>query len=310
MDSTNEPHTIYVLLGGNSREREISLQSGETVGRSLRNSGYDVILVDPSKIDLNNVKWRANAIAFIMLHGEFGEDGQIQAQLETLGIPYTGSDVNTSLLAFHKAASKELFSNAGLKTPEWRLLNSNASREEVNAAAKALQSSLVVKPESQGSSLGVSVIKHPNQLWDAFNDAKQLDEKVLIETAITGEEWTVALIDDQPLPSIRISSGNQFFDYSAKYTDNQTEYHIASVTESKTAQTVTNVSLQACRVLKTSGLCRVDLMVDQHGVAWLLEVNTIPGMTDHSLVPKAASHLAWTMNDLCERILFSALADR
>ncbi len=310
MTSNDEPRSIYVLLGGNSREREISLQSGEAVSRSLQESGHDVTLIDPAKVDLNEVNWEVNPIAVIMLHGEFGEDGQVQAQLESMGITYTGCNANSSRLAFHKAAAKELFSKASLNTPAWQLLNANASPEEVISAANILQGPVVIKPESQGSSLGVSVIEHQDQLWNAFNEAKQFDEKILIETAIFGEDWTVAVIDDQPLPAIRISSENQFFDYSAKYIDHQTEYHIASTAESKTAQVVTDLSLQACRVLGTSGLCRVDLMVDQHGVAWLLEVNTIPGMTDHSLVPKAASYLGWTMNNLCEQILFSALADR
>ena len=308
MNSADESRSIYILLGGNSREREISLQSGRTVARALQESGYDVTLIDPWKINLNEVNWKANSVAVIMLHGEFGEDGEVQAQLDALGITYTGSDAKASRLAFHKAAAKELFSKAGLKTPAWQLLNADASQTEVIATGNSLNGPVIVKPESQGSSLGVSVIKHQDQLWSAFNAAKQLDENILVETAIVGEEWTVAVIDNQPLPAIRISSENQFFDYSAKYIDNQTEYHIASAAESQTAQIVTDVSLQACRVLKTSGLCRVDLMVDQAGVAWLLEVNTIPGMTDHSLAPKAAASFGWTMNDLCKRILFSAFS--
>ncbi|WP_417849807.1 D-alanine--D-alanine ligase [Thalassoglobus sp.] len=307
LKSTSE---IFVLYGGNSPEREISLQSGAAFGRSLGEAGYNVSLVDTATTSLQAVDWKENSVAIIMLHGTYGEDGEVQAELESLGVIYSGSDVRSSQRAFHKAIAKKTFEDHQLPTPDWRLLSSNASRNEVLTAAQQIGAPVVIKPEAQGSSLGVTILENLSEVWSAFEAARELDEQVLIERAILGEEWTVPVLDQIALPAIRIRSQRQFFDYSAKYLDNETEYHVLGPDDSPIARAVTDVSLNACLHLQTSGVCRVDLMVDAQGIPWLLEVNTIPGMTEHSLVPKAAAHLGWSMSDLCEQILFSAFANR
>lgn len=304
------PQKIVVLLGGSSPEREISLQSGTAVAAAMRQRGHEVTLLDPAETTLSDFDWPLHSIAVIMLHGTGGEDGLVQSELAALGVCYTGSDAFASRLAFHKIDSKKFFRTTGLNTPDWEVLTSDATRAEVESAAARIGFPLVLKPDAQGSSIGVSIVARPTELWDAFELARALDERILIERVIPGEEWTVPILDSFILPAIRISSKRTFFDYSAKYLDDQTRYEVLDAETSETARVVSQLSLEACRVLGTHGVCRVDLIVDHSGIAWLLEVNTIPGMTNHSLVPKAAAVLGWSLPDLCERILFSALANR
>lgn len=277
---------------------------------ALSEVGYQVRQLDPAEQSLSGFNWGTDPLAVIMLHGTYGEDGQIQAELKDLGVPFTGSDQVASQLAFHKHAAKEVFRTHLLPTPDWKVVPSTIEQQELEDLAAEIGYPVVVKPEAQGSSIGVSIVRTADELWHAFQLAKEFDDLILVEKAICGEEWTVPILDRQPLPAIRISSNRSFFDYAAKYEDDHTSYDVIKQSESEIAQRVTELSLKACDSLKTAGICRVDLMVDASGQPWLLEVNTIPGMTDHSLVPKAASVIGWTMPELCERILLSALNNR
>lgn len=302
---------IFVLLGGTSPERDISLESGDAVTTALLDLGYSVQQIDPAHLRLQDVDWPSElCLAFNMLHGTFGEDGQAQAVLDALQIPYTGSNAAASRLTFQKHLAKQLFEAANLPTPVWQLISGADIAQHIPEALESLGFPLVVKPDAQGSSIGVSILHSAEHVSAAIEAAHTFDQNVLLETAIIGEEWTVPLIDDRPLPAIRISSRNAFFDYSAKYHDDLTGYEVLTIQESETARRVTDLSVRACRLLKTSGITRVDLIVDRQGQPWLLEVNTIPGMTNHSLVPKSAARLNWTMGDLCKQNILSALAKR
>lgn len=307
MSELKPKFSVIVVAGGDSPEREISRQSGAAVAEALKSREYRVSVVDPADTPLKALPWAKPCLVFNALHGPYGEDGQLQADLDELGIPYTGTDARSSWLAFHKSEAKALFTKVGLSTPAVRVFASDALDDEAHAAAMDLGYPVVVKPEAQGSSLGVTIIDSASEMDAALKVARNFDSKVLIERAVVGEEWTVPVFDDVCLPPIRITSQQKFFDYSAKYVDDQTTYEVVTIMESLTAARVADLALAACHSLGCRGMCRVDLMVDGDGQPWLLEVNTSPGMTDHSLVPKSAASLGWSMGELCERILFAAL---
>lgn len=303
------PESIVVLCGGTSPERTISLQSGDAVARSFRELGYTVDVLDPQQQPLQEFRWKPDSMAIVMLHGTYGEDGQVQSELEALGVPYSGSGINASRLAFHKDLSKQLFQQSELPTPPWETISSGIDSTTLRSIASEMGFPLVVKPEAQGSSIGVAILHDEDELWKAFQSAGELDSQIILERAILGSEWTVPVLDNFPLPPIRIGSKRLFFDYQAKYHDHQTSYDVIDPQSSELAATVSELGLKACQSLETEGICRVDIMVDQNNQPWLLEVNTIPGMTNHSLVPKSAASLGWNLNELCERILFSALSN-
>lgn len=299
---------VAVLSGGESAERDVSLLSGEAVARALRCAEHQVTPVDPAaESDLASRDWSAFDVAFIALHGTFGEDGGVQSILDRAGVPYTGSPAEASRLAFSKAEAKERFFACEVPTPDYHLLVAGASETMVRRAADHVGYPLVVKPDRQGSSLGVSLVNSPGELAAAWELARQFDSRILIEQAILGEEWTVPLLDQQTLPAIKIGTRRPFFDYHAKYVDEQTTYSFLADVPAAVVRTIEDAALRACRALGTRGLARVDLRLDAAQRPWVLEVNTIPGMTDHSLVPKAAARLGWSMTDLCERAIESAL---
>lgn len=310
MPANSSPPNVVVLYGGNSPERSISLESGTAVAEALSQAGYQVTLLDPANHSVKTFNWQPDSIAIVMLHGTYGEDGQVQAELDALNIPYSGSNRTASRIAFHKQTAKEIFATQQLPTPDWQVIPATTEAEQLIAHAAGLAFPLVIKPAAQGSSIGVTIVEHQADLQPAFDAAKEFDDVILLEKAIIGEEWTVPVLDRHPLPAIRISSDRKFFDYSAKYEDESTQYEVIRQSDSATALRVTELSIQACASLNTSGICRVDLIVDRAGQPWLLEVNTIPGMTDHSLVPKSAREFGWSMPELCERILLSALPNR
>ena len=299
--SEPSPWHVAVLSGGDSAEREISLESGTAVARALRERGHTVHAIDPSRQPVHAVDWSAFDVAFIALHGTFGEDGGIQEQLDELGVLYTGSGAEASRLAFDKTAAKNLFRQQGIRTPPEIILR---------AASHPFPGTfpLVVKPRRQGSSLGVTIVHDPGEFPAALAEALRFDDCVLIEQAILGEEWTVPILDRMVLPPIRISTDHQFFDFTAKYRDERTRYDVIRDFEDPVCREVTRISLAACEALHTAGICRVDLMLDAEARPSVLEVNTIPGMTDHSLVPKSATAWGWSFGELCERAIRSALA--
>ena len=300
---------IAVISGGNSAERTISLQSGLAVAKSLRSWGHAVSQLDPAKRDMRTIPWLAQFdCAFIALHGSFGEDGQIQTILEAAGMAYTGSDSVSSRAAFSKSVAKQRFQAAGVPTPEYRLIQINDDRKQMHQQARQLGFPLAVKPDSQGSSLGVSIIESPAELDAALDACFQMDEFGILEAAILGTEWTLGMLDDLALPLIKIETDRGFYDFRAKYQDDVTRYLYEFEVSAEIANAITDIGRQACSALGTRGLARVDLRVDEQHRPWVLEVNTIPGLTDHSLIPKAATRAGIEFEELCDRVVRAAIA--
>jgi D-alanine-D-alanine ligase len=301
------PLRIAVLAGGDSDEREVSLASGDGVAKALAARGHNVSRIDPADAPLCSHNWGDFDVAFLALHGRFGEDGHVQGILEEIGIPYTGSDADASRLAFSKSASKERFLQFEVPTPPYVLIHESDDPSRIEKQARKIGYPLVVKPDAQGSSIGVTIVHSPSDLSEALDTCFAFDKFGLIEACIVGSEWTLGIIDDQPLPLIRIETDRKFFDFHAKYEDNDTQYQFEFALESNIVRAIENAGVRAAQSLGTSGIVRVDIRVDRQNCPWVLEVNTIPGFTDHSLVPKAAARLGWSLGELCERAIQSCL---
>ena len=302
--------TIAVLSGGDSSEREISLKTGRAIDSALTSLGHRCTVVDPSVTDLESLNWLDFDVAAIGLHGQFGEDGQLQRLLESKGIPFTGSDSDASALAFSKSASKQQFLTSRIPTPEFAVIRQSDHAAEVARCASEIGYPVVVKPDAEGSSFGVTIVSSPDELPAALATCFQFGDVALVERAIPGSEWTVAVIDDQPLDPICIETSRSFYDFKAKYEEDSTRYLFESDLESSVVEHIQSVGLAACRSLGTSGVARADLMLDQFNRPWVLEVNTVPGMTTHSLVPKAARRAGMSFAQMCQRMIDSALRSR
>jgi D-alanine-D-alanine ligase len=304
------PLRIAVLAGGDSAEREVSLKSGACVVEALRQRGHAVTAIDPAETPLEDVDWSRFDVAFLALHGTFGEDGGVQSLLEKHGVAFTGSGSEASRLAFSKSAAKERFRIAQVPTPEYILIHETDPRERIMEQSAHIGFPQVVKPNAQGSSIGVTMVRTPEQLEAALKLCFEFDSFGIIEREIIGSEWTLGVIDNEPLPLIHIATHRGFFDYHAKYEDDATQYLFEPDLDPALEQKLTETGLRACRALGTSGVARVDIMLDEAGQPWVLEVNTIPGMTDHSLVPKAAARIGLDMGQLCEVIIHRLLQER
>jgi D-alanine-D-alanine ligase len=294
---------VAVLMGGKSAEREVSLKSGAMVLGALRSRGVDAHAFDPAERNLEDLFKQKFARAFIALHGRFGEDGTVQGVLEWLGIPYTGSGILASALAMDKLRTKLLWHAEGLPTPPYEVLRRES---ELKAVAKRLGTPLFVKPAAEGSSVGMSKVRSAAALDEAYALAVNYDPVVIAEKFIDGPELTGAVLGDEALPLIRIETPREFYDYEAKYIANDTRYLIPAGLSEKKEKALQALCLKAFRALGCRGWGRVDLMLDKRGRAYLLEINTAPGMTDHSLVPMAARAVGISYEDLCLRILQSA----
>jgi D-alanine-D-alanine ligase len=290
-------------MGGRSAEREISLKSGSMVLAGLRKSGVDAHAFDPRDHALHELKAQRFERAFIALHGRFGEDGTVQGALEYLGIPYTGSGVMASALAMDKWRTKLLWQAAGLPTPAWEL--ATAGTDPVGLASR-LRLPLMVKPAREGSSIGMSKVTTVEKILPAVELAARYDEVVIAERFMEGAELTAGILDGEPLPLIRLETPREFYDYEAKYFADDTRYILPCGLPAGEERSLQSLALEAFRVLGCGGWGRVDLMLDGAGRPYLLEVNTVPGMTDHSLVPMAARARGISFEDLCVRILESA----
>lgn len=277
---------VAVLLGGDSAEREVSLASGAAVLAALRRQSVDAHPVDVAEIPLCQLQQHGFERAFIALHGRGGEDGVIQGALETLKLPYTGSGVLGSALGMDKLRSKAVWQGLGMPVAAHRLLTGTESADQVVAE---LGLPLMVKPSREGSSLGMSRVESSDQLDAAFHDAMALDAEVFAEAWLPGAEYTVALLDGKPLPAIRLEVPGGFYDYQAKYVGDETRYLVPCGLDAEAEQRLQELSVAAFAALGADGWGRVDLRLDAQGVARLLEINTVPGMTDHSLVPMAAA---------------------
>ena len=291
---------VAVLLGGKSAEREVSLKSGGMVLAALRKKGIDAHPFDPNERDLLELVKERFQRVFIALHGRFGEDGTVQGVLEWLGIPYTGSGVLASALAMDKVRTKRLWAAEGLPTAPYEVLGKDTN---LKAVAKKLGVPLFVKPASEGSSVGMTKVKKAGDLEEAYALAVNYDPVVIAEKFIDGAELTVAILGERVLPIIRIETPREFYDYEAKYLANDTRYLIPCGVSEKKERELQAICLKAFQALGCRGWGRVDLMLDKRGRPYLLEVNTSPGMTDHSLVPMAARAVGISYEDLCVQVL-------
>jgi D-alanine-D-alanine ligase len=297
---------IGVLMGGLSSERAISIQTGEAVVAALQERGYDAhsIYVDR---DVDLVLRQASIdVAFIALHGRYGEDGCVQGLLETLGIPYTGSDVLASALAMNKRKAKELFRLHNLPTPAYYVLDHDEAPDLIEAHGD-FGFPVVVKPVAEGSSVGVEIVHDEIELYAACERAFCFDSQLLVERFIAGQEVSVAVLEDRAIGAVEITpTGGGFYDYGAKYTRGATDYCIPPRLSPERYRGVLAQALRAHRALGCSGATRVDMIVSESGNEYILEVNTVPGMTRTSLLPKIADSVGLGFEDLCEAILRGA----
>lgn len=298
---------IAVLLGGTSAEREVSLNSGAAVLAGLREGGVDAWPVDPKETDVTQLKAMGFQKVFIALHGRGGEDGTLQGLLELLGLPYTGSGVMASAISMDKMRSKLLWQGAGLPVAPWVSLSrtqfEKGLSEQQVAEISALGLPLIVKPSREGSSVGMSKVTEYDALQPALALAFQHDEDVLIEKWLSGPEFTVAIVGEEILPSIRIQPAGTFYDYEAKYLSDETQYFCPAGLESEKEAQLQALVLKAWTTLGCQGWGRIDAMQDSDGQFYLLEANTSPGMTSHSLVPMAAREKGMSFSQLVVRIL-------
>jgi D-alanine-D-alanine ligase len=305
-----ESRRVGVLLGGLSAEREVSLESGAGVLRALTERGHDCVGIDwapgtslPALLAENRVEVVWNA-----LHGTFGEDGAVQGLCACMGIACTGSGILASALAMDKIASKRIFETTGVLTPPWQVID--PSVEPADAAQAVLahwELPLVVKPANEGSSVGVTIVREREELAGAVALARKHHGPTLVERYIAGAELCVGILADAVIGSLEIRPKSGFYDYAAKYQRDDTEYLIPPPQPEDAVTSSEEVSLRAYHALGCSGYARVDVRVDESGIPYVLEVNTLPGMTSHSLLPKIAAHAGMDYATLCERILALAV---
>jgi len=298
---------VAVLFGGKSAERPVSLKSGAAVLAALQEAGVDAFGIDVGDDLLQRLSNEKIDRAFIVLHGRGGEDGTMQGLLECAGIPYTGSGVLASALAMDKLRTKQVWQSLGLPTPRHAVLASVADCEK---AASELGFPLIVKPAHEGSSIGMAKVDSVAALVEAWQAAAQFDSQVLVEQWIKGPEFTVAVLRGEVLPPIGLGTPHSFYDYDAKYLANDTQYRIPCGLSSEKETELKALTARACEAVGTQGWARVDVMQDADGRFWLLEVNTVPGMTDHSLVPMAAKAVGLEFADLVQAILADSLEAR
>jgi D-alanine-D-alanine ligase len=291
---------VAVLYGGSSAERDISIQSGTAVLGALLKSGVDAHPFDPSEQGVHKLLENGFQRAFIVLHGRLGEDGTIQGALELMGMPYTGSGVLASALAMDKWRSKLVWQAVGLPTPGYELLDVNS---DLVVVTEKLNLPLFVKPVNEGSSVGISKVKKLSELRPAYVEAAKYDQLVMAEEFVSGGEYTVAILGKQALPVIKIESAKEFYDFEAKYLRNDTRYLCPSGLSQEKEVEMQRLALKSFALIGGSGWGRVDFLMDEANRPYLLEINTVPGMTDHSLVPMAARQAGMSFEQLVLNIL-------
>lgn len=290
---------VAVIMGGSSAEREVSLKSGRAVLDALQAAGVDAFGIDAAQDLIGQLQSNVISQVFNILHGRGGEDGKLQGLLDLMGIPYTGSRVLGSALAMDKIRTKYIWLQIGLPTPNFSVLNSASDWDAVIAKlGKA-----VVKPVREGSSIGISIVDNGEDMRAAYERACAFDSEVMAEHYIDGTEFTVAILNGEAMPVIEFHTSHKFYDYDAKYIANDTQYLCPAPLDAETTAHLQDLSLQAFNALGCEGWGRVDIMRDKQGAFWLLEVNTVPGMTDHSLVPMAATAKGLSFTELLLQIL-------
>jgi len=295
---------VAVLMGGRSAEREISLISGQAVLTALKAQGIDAHKIDVG-LDISQqlIDGQFDR-AFIVLHGRGGEDGQVQGVLQSLAIPYTGSDVTGAVLSMNKMISKQIWLQQALPTAAFEQVSTDS---DVDVLVEKLGLPLMVKPVNEGSSIGMTKVNSKDDLAQAIKLATDYDSEVIVEKWISGEEYTVAILDQQPLPTIQLKTPNEFYDYEAKYQANTTQYLCPCGLAEQDEKHCQQLALQAFNALRMKGWGRIDFMRDAAGQFYLLEANSVPGMTDHSLVPMAAKQAGYSFDDLVWQILESSV---
>lgn len=310
LHSTLDPKAfgrVAVLFGGKSAEREVSLKSGNAVLSALQAAGVDAFGIDVGDDFLVRLNSEKIDRAFIVLHGRGGEDGSMQGLLECAGIPYTGSGILASALAMDKLRTKQVWHSLGLPTPRHAVLTSQA---DCKAAATELGFPLIVKPAHEGSSIGMAKVESVEALVAAWQDAARYDSQVLVEQWIAGPEYTIAVLRGEVLPPIGLGTPHTFYDYDAKYLADDTQYRIPCGLSAEKEAELKELTARACEAVGTQGWARADVMQDASGQFWLLEVNTVPGMTDHSLVPMAARAAGLDFQQLVLAILADSVEAR
>ncbi|EXF57858.1 D-alanine--D-alanine ligase family protein [Acinetobacter sp. 1294596] len=297
---------VAVLLGGKSAEREVSLDSGRAVLEALIRSGVEAEAFDPQERCVTELVNYDRA--FIVLHGRGGEDGQIQGVLEWLNIPYTGTGVQGSAIGMDKIKTKQVWQGSELPTAPHRIVSKDADADEVIAS---LGLPFIIKPVHEGSSIGMSKVEKPEDFAEALAKATEHDAVVMAEKWINGREFTIVLLNGQALPVIRLEPPKDvaFYDYEAKYNRNDVQYGIPCGLSEAEEKMLQELALRAFQAVGCKGWGRIDAMQDEQGNFWLLEVNTVPGMTSHSLVPKAAKAVGYDFDQLCVTILEQTLQD-
>ncbi|MBP8012943.1 MAG: D-alanine--D-alanine ligase [Acinetobacter sp.] len=304
MSNASKFGKVAVLLGGKSAEREVSLDSGQAVLEALLRSGVSAEAFDPQTRSVTELVNYDRA--FIVLHGRGGEDGQIQGVLEWLNIPYTGTGVQGSAIGMDKVKTKQIWQGSDLPTAPYRIVSKDSNIEDVVAE---LGLPLIIKPVHEGSSIGMSKVEKVEDFANAVAKATAHDDIVMAEKWITGREFTIVLLNGQALPIIRLEPPKDvaFYDYEAKYQRNDVQYGIPCGLSAVEEQQLQALALRAFQAVGASGWGRIDAMQDEKGNFWLLEVNTVPGMTSHSLVPKAANAVGYSFDELCVAILAQTL---
>lgn len=311
----NKNEVIAVVLGGPSSEAEISRVTGKAIAEALREKGYNAQEVEliPENLlsQLHNMKAK---VVFNAVHGKYGEDGRLQSILEAANLPYTGSRVLASAVAMDKVATKHFLRSAGIATPSCLIFSKQEAKSDLakikNEIIKKFGVPVVIKASAQGSSIGVVIPKHEDEIEAALKDAFNYSDMVLVEECIKGKELTVALMEEKseikPLPVIWIEPHSGAYDFHSKYTKGATDYYCPAPLDEKIIAHVQDLALATYKTLGLSGVARIDVMLDSNGQGYVLEANTVPGMTATSLVPKAAAAVGINFPDLCEKILLSA----
>ncbi|MBE9531339.1 MAG: D-alanine--D-alanine ligase [Proteobacteria bacterium] len=296
---------VAVLFGGTSAEREISLKTGRSVYKALKDCGFaSVSLIDVDKEIAKKLRTKKIEVVFIALHGSPGEDGKIQGLLEVMGIPYTGSGVLSSALCMDKIATKEVLHYHGILTPPFRVLNPGSN------SSGGLKLPCVVKPPDEGSAIGVTLVKKRDEFKEAFKVAGKFSSEVLVESYIDGREVTVSVLDSQTaLPVIEIRPNDEFYDFKAKYTAGNAEFIVPAKLNKTELKGVRAAALASYNALRCTGAARVDIIISAKGDPYVIEVNTVPGMTEMSLLPKAALSAGISYGALVEEMLVKATLD-
>ena len=295
---------ILVLMGGWSNEREISLISGKSVFNSLITSGQDVIELDLKRDNISEIKELNPDRVFIVLHGKGGEDGEIQLYLENLGIPYTGSGSESSKICMNKRITKKILLKNNIQTPNFMEISENTKIEDIE---NLFQYPFVIKPSSEGSSIGVYIAEDRKSCKEAIKENMKISSDIILEEYKSGKEYTVGILDNFALPVIQLIPPGKFYDYEAKYNSNETKYICPSGLDQNTEEEIKKLSIDCFRALNCRGWGRVDLIIDEQNKPWIIELNTVPGMTEHSLVPMAANQKNINFDELVLKILDTSL---